>query len=124
MTAKTLCHIPPVIHIKSDSEAVAKPAENQAFSSECLAQNGARESARQDAQPETRNRDAELGSAMTIGEVAELLGCSAWTVRQRYMPQGLPYLRAGATGKLVFFDKQVIDWILRRQQLKKGGNSR
>jgi len=65
-----------------------------------------------------------LGEPLTIHEVAELLGCSVWTVRQRYMPQGLPCLRASATGKLVFFHQQVIDWILRRQQQKKGGNSR
>jgi AraC-like DNA-binding protein len=69
-------------------------------------------------------RTQSLGEPLTIHEVAELLGCSVWTVRQRYMPQGLPYLRASTTGKLVFFYKQVIDWILRRQQQKKGGNSR
>jgi hypothetical protein len=65
-----------------------------------------------------------LGEPLTIHEVAELLGCSVWTVRQRYMPQGLPCLRASTTGKLVFFHNQIIDWILRRQQQKKGGNSR
>ena len=65
-----------------------------------------------------------LGQPLTINEVAEILGCSVWTVRQRYMPQGLPCLRASATGKLVFFHNQIIDWILRRQQQKKGGNSR
>jgi hypothetical protein len=65
-----------------------------------------------------------LGAPMNIAEVAALLGCSAWTVRQRYMRQGLPCLRASAAGKLVFFHKQVVDWILRRQQLKKGGNLR
>jgi phage terminase Nu1 subunit (DNA packaging protein) len=61
---------------------------------------------------------------MNIAEVAAALGCSPWTVRQRYMPQGLPCLRASASGKLVFFHKQVVDWILKRQQLKKGGTSR
>ena len=65
-----------------------------------------------------------LGLPLNIAEVAALLGCSAWTVRQRYMPQGLPCLRASASGKLVFFEKQVIDWILKRQLLKKGGNLR
>jgi hypothetical protein len=62
-----------------------------------------------------------LGTPMNISEVAALLGCSAWTVRQRYMPQGLPCLRASTKGKLVFFHKQVIDWILKRQLLRKGG---
>ncbi len=65
-----------------------------------------------------------LGAPLNIAEVAALLGCSAWTVRQRYMRQGLPCLRASASGKLVFFHKQVIDWILERQHQKKGGNSR
>jgi hypothetical protein len=65
-----------------------------------------------------------LGPPLNIAEVAALLGCSAWTVRQRYMPQGLPCLRASVSGKLVFFEKQVIDWILKRQLLKKGENLR
>ncbi len=56
---------------------------------------------------------------MDIEQVAALLGCSAWTVRQRYLPQGLPYLRTSATGRFVFFREQVIDWILKRQE--KGG---
>lgn len=61
-----------------------------------------------------------LGDAMDIGQVAALLGCSAWTVRQRYLPQGLPHLRACASGKLVFFREQVIGWILKRQKQKGG----
>lgn len=60
-----------------------------------------------------------LGPPLSIRAVAELLGCSAWTVRQKYLPQGLPYLRSGPTGKLVFFRDQVTQWILKRQQ--KGG---
>jgi hypothetical protein len=66
-----------------------------------------------------------LGEPMDIGEVAALLGCSTWTVRQRYLPQGLPHLRACASGKLVFFREQVIGWILKRQQQRqKGGQLR
>ena len=65
-----------------------------------------------------------LGAPMNIAEVAALLGCSPWTVRQRYMRQGLPCLRTSATGKLVFFHQQVIDWILERQHHRKGGTSR
>jgi len=56
-----------------------------------------------------------LGDPMTILEVAALLGCSAWTVRQRYLPRGLPYFRSCAAGKLVFFRSQVIHWILSQQ---------
>jgi hypothetical protein len=61
-----------------------------------------------------------LGDPMDIGQVAVLLGCSAWTVRQRYLLQGLPHLRACASGKLVFFREQVIGWILKRQKQKGG----
>jgi hypothetical protein len=67
--------------------------------------------------------NGSLGEPMDIGQVATLLGCSAWTVRQRYLRQGLPHLRACALGKLVFFREQVIGWILKRQK-QKGGTSR
>jgi hypothetical protein len=60
-----------------------------------------------------------LGTPIPIREVARLLGVSPWTIRQRYLPQGLPHLRSGPQGKLVFFRHQVIHWILERQQ--KGG---
>lgn len=71
--------------------------------------------------PEQPHSDSAspLGSAMTISEVARMLGCSPWTVRQRYLPQGLPHLRASQTGRLVFFRNQVTHWILNRQL--KGG---
>jgi len=36
-----------------------------------------------------------LGEPLSIREVARLIGCSAWTVRQSYLPQGLPHLRSG-----------------------------
>lgn len=60
-----------------------------------------------------------LGLPLSIREVARMIGCSAWTIRQRHIPAGLPYFRAGSNGKLVFFRDQVIQWIL--QQQKKGG---
>jgi hypothetical protein len=60
-----------------------------------------------------------LGQAMDIRETAALIGCSAWTVRQRYLPAGLPHLRSGPNGKLLFYKHQVIRWLLRQQQ--KGG---
>jgi hypothetical protein len=67
--------------------------------------------------------DSPLGAPLSIREVARLIGCSAWTVRQRYVPQGLPHLRSGPAGKLIFFRDQVIRWILQHQQ-QKGGNRR
>jgi hypothetical protein len=60
-----------------------------------------------------------LGEPLSIQEVARVIGCSAWTVRHRYLPQGLPHLRTGPMGKLVFYRSQVIRWIL--QQQRKGG---
>ena len=69
--------------------------------------------------PHPESEESSLGTPMDIEQVAALLGCSAWTVRQRYLPQGLPYLRASASGRFVFFREQVIDWILKRQE--KGG---
>jgi AraC-like DNA-binding protein len=60
-----------------------------------------------------------IGRPLTIEDVAALLGCSPWTVRQRYLRLGLPYLRTSATGKLIFFREQVTQWILERQE--KGG---
>jgi hypothetical protein len=69
------------------------------------------------------NSAGSLGDPMDVSQVAALLGCSAWTVRQRYLPQGLPHLRACASGKLVFFREQVIGWILKRQK-QKGGQLR
>jgi hypothetical protein len=60
-----------------------------------------------------------LGEPLSIQEVARVLGCSAWTVRHGYLPQGLPHFRSGPGGKLVFFRNQVTQWILLEQ--KKGG---
>ena len=61
-----------------------------------------------------------LGEPLTIHEVAELLGCSPWTVRQRYLRQGLPHLQASARGKLIFFREQIIAWVEKRQRQKGG----
>lgn len=61
-----------------------------------------------------------LGEPLAIDEVARLLGCSVWTIRQCYLRQGLPYLQASRRGKLVFFREQVIAWIQKRQRAKGG----
>ena len=60
-----------------------------------------------------------LGDALSIREAAKLIGCSSWTVRQKYVPLGLPHLRSGPNGKLIFYKNQIIRWLLERQQ--KGG---
>ena len=64
-------------------------------------------------------RNGPLGAPLSIRAVAELIGCSPWTVRQKYIPNGLPHLRSGPSGKLIFYSNQVVDWVLEQQQ--KGG---
>jgi hypothetical protein len=56
-----------------------------------------------------------LGRPIDIAGVASLIGCSTWTVRQRLIPRGLPCFRSGASGKLIFYENQVIRWIERQQ---------
>jgi hypothetical protein len=57
----------------------------------------------------------DLGLPLNIREVAELIGCSPWTVRQTLIPRGLPYFRSGASGKLIFYTNQVVGWIEKQQ---------
>jgi hypothetical protein len=57
-----------------------------------------------------------LGTPLSIREVAALIGCSVWTVRQKYLPLGIPHFRIGDTGKLIFYKSQIIRWLLARQQ--------
>jgi hypothetical protein len=98
-----------------------KPAETKDFLHPSLGQLNPQHYPRPN-QPSQATSGADgLGEPMNIAEVAGLLGCSMWTVRQKYLPQGLPHVRASAVGKIVFFREQVINWILKRQQ-KKGGN--
>jgi hypothetical protein len=65
------------------------------------------------------NVQSALGEPLTIRMVSAMLGCSAWTIRQRYIPEGLPHLRSGPGGKLVFFRNQVVRWILQQQNNQK-----
>jgi hypothetical protein len=60
-----------------------------------------------------------LGEPLDIGQVARLIGCSVWNIRQRYIPRGLPHFRLSSNGKLIFYRDQVIRWLLSQQ---KGGN--
>lgn len=66
----------------------------------------------------TETKTIELGEPLTIREVARLIGCSAWTVRQRHIPMGLPHFRSAPSGRLIFYHDQVVRWILEKQ--KKG----
>jgi len=60
-----------------------------------------------------------LGEPLSLREVARLIGSSAWTVRNVWLPKGLPCLSSGPGGKLIFYREQVVAWILAQQQ--KGG---
>ena len=102
---------------------IAKSAETLEFSASSLGQRNPQHCPDPAEAIHDTASTGSLGDPMDIGQVATLLGCSAWTVRQRYLPQGLPHLRACASGKLVFFREQVIGWILKRQR-QKGGQLR
>jgi hypothetical protein len=88
----------------------AEPAETLGFSHDSLGQT---------CPQHCPHPDDTLGEPLSIREVARAIGCSAWTVRHRHLPQGLPHFRSGPSGKLVFFHRQVVRWIL--QQQRKGG---
>ena len=66
----------------------------------------------------------DLGPALNIGQVANLIGCSPWTVRQTLVPRGLPHFRPTAGGRLIFYQNQIIRWIEDRQQRIAAGNMR
>jgi len=98
----------------------AKPLEYLEISASCLGQSYPQHCPHL-ATTETNSPEAcdPLGEPMSIRQVARLLGCSPWTVRQRHMPSGLPYFRNGNSGKLIFYRSQVVNWVLEQQ--KKGG---
>lgn len=56
-----------------------------------------------------------LGRPLTIAQVAALIGISPWTVRQKLLPRGLPHFRSGASGRLIFYEVQVVRWIEKQQ---------
>ena len=64
-------------------------------------------------------RPSRLGPPLTIAQAAELIGCSPWTVRQTLIPKGLPFFRSRASGKLIFYQDQLVRWI--ENQQRKGG---
>lgn len=85
------------------------------FSSEALGQNCPSHCPSDDGKLADTFSNA-LGDAITIREVAAIIGCSVWTVRQRCMRQGLPHFRASRTGRLIFYRNQVIDWLIEKQK--------
>ena len=61
----------------------------------------------------------KLGRPLDIRQLAGLIGCSPWTVRQKLLPLGLPFFRSAASGKLIFYEVQVVRWIEKMQGGKK-----
>lgn len=94
----------------------------QGFSRSGLAESLARQSASPKGQiaEDSGPIREPLGTPLSIREAAKLIGCSPWTIRQTYLPNGLPYFRSGPNGKLIFYRDQVVAWILSQQQ--KGGH--
>jgi len=84
----------------------------------CLAQSCARHCAPLVDGDESGSNDP-LGVPLSIRKVAALIGVSAWTIRQRYLPAGLPHFRSTPQGKLIFYKNQIISWLLAEQ--RKGG---
>jgi hypothetical protein len=71
-------------------------------------------------EPAATGADARLGQPLDIRQVARLLGCSPWSVRNAWIPKGLPHFRCfGASSKLIFYEAQVVRWVERQQA--KGG---
>jgi phage terminase Nu1 subunit (DNA packaging protein) len=66
--------------------------------------------------------ETTLGEPLSVYDTARLIGCSAWTVRQKHVHQGLPCFRSGPAGRLTFYRNQIVAWILEKQKEQKGGN--
>ena len=62
------------------------------------------------------SKNEPLGEPMSVQEVAQLIGCSVWTVRHRLLRQGLPHFRAFGSKKLIFYRNQIVRWILEKQK--------
>lgn len=90
-----------------------KPAPVQRFSSARVGQSCPQQSPSLTATDPVPNA---LGEPISIREAAEVIGCSVWAIRQRYLPLGLPHLRSGPAGKLIFYRDQLVRWILQQQQ--------
>jgi hypothetical protein len=69
---------------------------------------------------ERPNLSSPLGPPLSVREVAALIGCSPWSVRQTLIPRGLPHFRFKASGRLVFYQTQIVRWIEKQQQTQGG----
>ena len=109
--------------IMSAFAANAKAAENLVFSPAPLGQRCPHPNPQHCPHPESETQNDfgdPLGEPMSIREVAKVFGCSEWTIRQRYLPLGLPHFRLSPAGKLLFFHNQIVRWVLEIQRQKGG----
>jgi hypothetical protein len=67
-------------------------------------------------QPAPSGAASRLGTPLDIRQVARIIGCSPWTVRNTLLPKGLPHFRSGASSKLLFYTEQVVRWIENQQK--------
>ena len=98
-----------------ENPSAAKPAEDKGFDADRLGQRYPRQCPPQGA-PIAAMATSPLGPPLNIRQVAAMLGCSAWTVRNAWIPRGLPHFRSGPNGRLTFFQNQVIRFVERQQQ--------
>ncbi len=105
--------------LKYGAAETAKATETLEFSSPSPGQRNPQHCPYPESKPQNEFGDP-LGEPMTIREVAKVFGCSEWTVRQQYLPKGLPYFRLSPAGKLLFFHNQIVRWVLEKQRQKGG----
>jgi hypothetical protein len=103
--------------LKYGTSENAKATETLECSTSDIGQRDPRHCPQSESTPVAGSTDS-LGEPKTIREVARILGCSEWTVRQRYLPMGLPHFRLSPAGKLLFFQNQIVRLVLEKQRQK------
>ena len=67
-------------------------------------------------QPAASGARDRLGQPLDIRQVARLVGCSPWSIRNTWIRKGLPHFRSsGASSKLIFYEAQIVRWIEKQQ---------
>jgi hypothetical protein len=107
--------------IESEIRRRAKIAELKRLLAPGLGQHCPRDCPKQSgpdlSEPGPSGAASRLGRSLDIREVAVLIGCSPWSIRHTWIPKkGLPHFRSSASGRLHFYEAQVVRWIERQQQ--------
>jgi hypothetical protein len=61
-------------------------------------------------------RASALGQPLGVKQAAAVIGCSPWTLKYRLLERGLPFFRAAASGKMIFYEGQIVRWIESQQK--------